>query len=144
NRALPAELVSATVHLSGSALTMRYAIRAFSGLTNGESERPKVSNSNPTPGEPEMALLLPTPRSHFSTFAISDKKRPTSSGARRMMIFDSKRMGSPLNVDGSVRQKLCFQSSAFPAGSAMVDAKSSITLKIPQQGEWKAQACDIA
>src|SRR5262249_23999477 len=54
-------------HLSGLALTMRYAIRAFSGLTDGESERPKVSNSNATPGEPEIALLLPTPRSHFST-----------------------------------------------------------------------------
>src|SRR5262249_25161631 len=67
----------------------------------------------------------------FSTFAISDKKRPTSSGARRIMIFDSKRMGSPLNVDGSVRQKLCSQSSTFPAGLAMIDANPNS--RIPEK-----------
>src|SRR5262249_36851276 len=49
NRAFPAELTSATVQLSDSTRTMRYAIRIFSGLEFGESERLNVSNSNPTP-----------------------------------------------------------------------------------------------
>ena len=49
NRAFPVELTSATVQLSDSARTMRYAIRIFSGLEFGESERPNVSNSNPAP-----------------------------------------------------------------------------------------------
>ena len=79
--------MSAMVQLSASARIMRYVIRAFSGLALGESERPSVSNSNPTPGEPEIALELPTPRSHFWMFAISAKNRPTSSGARRIIVL---------------------------------------------------------
>ena len=87
--------MSAMVQLSASTRIMRYVIRAFSGLALGESERPRVSNSNPTPGEPEIALVLPTPRSHFWMFAMSAKNRATSSGARRITILDSKRMGVP-------------------------------------------------